>query len=139
MESQEMHSAEDTSPENSVKYPPSIEKIECLDEWQKLKVYMHYYCTMLSLKHSFEVVDKMKENWRHGWGDPDKEYSGLALYFLWKNMNILDFEGFVSDKNIDVRDLGEDWKGRGFAQRWWVEVRGIYDWYWKHESEFNFA
>lgn len=124
---------------NGINYPLWVGKVKRLDEWQKLKVYMSYYCTMLSLKHSFEVVDKMKPNWQHGWGTPDKEYLGLAFYFLWKDMKISDFESFISDKNIDVRDCGEDWKERGFAQRWWVEPYGIYDWYWKHESEFNFA
>ena len=100
---------------------------------------MSYYCKMLSLKYNVEVVDKMKSNWQHGWGVPDKEYSVLAFYFLCKDMKISDFESFISDKNIYVRDCGEDWKERGFAQRWWVETYGIYDWYWKHESEFNFA
>ena len=104
---------------NSIKYPSWVEKVKRLDEWQKLKVYMNYCCTMLSLKYNFEVVDKMKPNWQHGWGMPDKEYLGLAFYFLWKDMKISDFESFISDKNIDVRDCGEDWKERGFAQRWW--------------------
>jgi hypothetical protein len=122
-----------------INYPSLVGEVKLLDEWQKLKVYMHYYCTMLSLKHKFEVLDKTKPNWQHGRGTPDKEYLGLAFYFLWKNINISGFESFVSDKNIDVRDCGEDWKERGFAQRWWVETYGIYDWYWKHESEFNFA
>ena len=56
-----------------------------------------------------------------------------------KHIDDKDFESFISDKNINVRDCGEDWKERGFAQRWWVETYGIYDWYWKHESEFNFV
>lgn len=124
---------------NGMNYPSWVGKVKRLDEWQKLKVYMHYYCVMLSLKYNFEVVDKMKANWQHGRGKPDKEYLGLAFYFLWKDMRISDFESFISDKNIDVRDCGEDWEKRGFAQRWWVEPYGIYDWYWKHESEFNFA
>lgn len=124
---------------NGINYPSCVGKVNRLDEWQKLKVYMDYYCTMISLKYNFEVVDKMKPNWQHGCGTPDKEYMGLAFYFLWKDMKISDFESFISDKNIDVRDCGEDWKERGFAQRWRVETYGIYDWYWKHESEYNFA
>ena len=107
---------ENTSFINGINYPWWVGKVKRLDEWQKLKVYMHYYCVMLSLKYNFEVVDKMKVNWQHGWGNPDKEYLGLAFYSLWKDIRISDF-----------------------AQRWWVETYGIYDWYWKHESEFNFA
>jgi hypothetical protein len=124
---------------DNIKYPSCVEKVKLLDEWQKLEVYMHYYCVMLSLKYNFEVVDKMKENWQNGWGKPDKEYLSLAFYFLWNGIEIPDFESFISDKNIDVRDCGEDWEKRGFAQRWRIETFGIYDWYWKHESEFNFA
>ena len=124
---------------NGIKYTSWVVKVKRLNEWQKLKVYINYYCTMLSLKNNFEVFDKMKPNWQHGWGMPDKEYLGLAFYFSWKDMKISDFESFISDKNIDVRDCGEDWEKRGFAKRWWVETYGIYDWYWKHESEFNFA
>lgn len=139
MKLQEDTHVENTSLTNGINYPSWVGKVKRLDEWQKLKVYMNYYCTMLSLKYNFEVVDKMNPNWQHGWGKPDKEYLGLAFYFLWKDMKISDFESFISDKNIDVRDCGEDWKERGFAQRWWVETYGIYDWYWKHESEFNFA
>lgn len=124
---------------NGIKYPSWVEKVKRLDEWQKLKGYMHYYCMMVSLKYNFDVVDKMKENWQHGRGMPHKEYLGLGFSFLWKEMRISDFESFISDKNIDVRDCGEDWEKRGFAQRWWVETYGIYDWYWKHESEFNYC
>ena len=139
MKLQEVTQQQSISLTNGINYPSWVEKVKRLNEWQKLKVYMSYYCKMLSLKYNFEVVDKMKSNWQHGWVVPDKEYSVLAFYFLCKDMKISDFESFISDKNIDVRDCGEDWKERGFAQRWWVETYGIYDWYWKHESEFNFA
>lgn len=118
--------------------PLWAEKVDRLDKWQKLTVYMDYYCTMLSLKHNFEVVDKTKKNWQHGWGNPNKEYLGLAFYSLWKDIKILDFESFISDKNIVVINCGEDCKEKGFAQKKWVEAKGIYDWYMKHEKKFNF-
>ena len=35
-----------------------INKVKLLDEFQKLEVYMHYYCTMLYLKYNFTIVDK---------------------------------------------------------------------------------
>lgn len=125
-------------PDKSINYPSYVEKVKCLDKWQMLKVYMSYYCSMVTLKFNFEVVDKLKPDWQHGWGKPDKEYLGLAFYFLWKTTRILDFESFISDKNISIIDLGENWKEQGFAQRWRIKTCGIYDWYWKHESEFNF-
>lgn len=137
MKLQENTQQQSISLTNGIKYPSWVEKVKRLDEWQKLKGYMHYYCMMVSLKYNFDVVDKMKENWQHGRGMPHKEYLGLGFSFLWKEMRISDFESFISDKNIDVRDCGEDWEKRGFAQRWWVETYGIYDWYSKHESEFK--
>ena len=121
------------------KYPLWVKKVKALDEWQKLMVYNHYNCTMITLKNNFVFIDKTKSNWKHGWGEPDKEYLGLSIYFLWGDIKILDFESFISDKNIVIRDCGEEWDKHGFAQRWWMEPYGIYDWYWKHESEFNFT
>lgn len=139
MKLQEDTQAQSISLINGINYPLCVGKVKKLDEWQKLIVYIHYYCTMIALKHNFEVVDKTKLNWQHGWGKPDKEYLGLAFYFLWEDMRISDFESFISDKNIDVRDCGEDWGKRGFAQRWLVETYGIYYWYQKHENEFTFT
>lgn len=139
MKLQEDTQQQNISLTNGINYPSWVEKVKSLDEWQKLKVYMHYYITQIGLRYNFEVIDKTKTNWQHGWSVPNKEHLGLAFYFLWRDMKILNFEEFISDKNIDVRDCGEDWEKKGFAQRWWVETYGIYDWYWKHEREFNFA
>ena len=113
-------------------------KIDGFDPFQKLEVYMHYYITMLALKHDFEVVDKRGKNYPKGYSAADKDYLGIGFYFLWKDEKILDFDDFVSESNLVVRDYGPDWEKNGFAQRSWVETRGIYDWYWKHEREFNF-
>jgi hypothetical protein len=135
MKLQEVTRQENISLTNGINYPSWVGKVKQLDEWQKIEVYMNYYREMLSLKYNFEVVDKMKPKWKHGWDSPDKEHLGLALYFLWKDVKILDFESFISDKNIDVRDCGKDWEKQGFAQRWWVQTYGIYDWYWKNETD----
>ena len=115
----------------------AIEKVNRLNESQKQKVYAHYLCTMLGMKHDFEIVDKTKPNWQHGRDEPHKEYPTLALYFLWKDTRILTFAEFTSDSNIKVTDCGKDWKEQMLAQRWRVELSGIYDWYWKHEDSIN--
>jgi len=60
----------------------------------KYSVYMHYYITMLGLKHNFEIVDSSKSYALTGRGNPDKKVGGVFLYFLWKNMPILSYEEF---------------------------------------------
>lgn len=115
-----------------------INKINSLDVFDKYKIYSNYLVCQLGLKHNFEVLDKNKKDWQHCGRTPDKEYGDLAFYYLWKNTPIKTFEEFISDKNIEVRDMGEDWQKNEFAQRYWVEVYGIYEWYLKFKNEFNF-
>jgi hypothetical protein len=115
-----------------------INKVKLLDEFQKLEVYMHYYCTMLYLKYNFTIVDKIKPNWQLGWGMPDKEYLNIAFYYLRPDIFILDFDDFISEQNIKIIDCGEDWEQRHRAQRWRIETSGIYNWYCKHENVFRF-
>ena len=114
-----------------------IKKIQSFDEFDKAKIYMHYYTTQLGLKHNFEVVDTVKYNWQTGRSKPDKIFKQIAFYYLWKDVKIKTMDEFYSEQNIEIRDCGEDWKERGFAQRWWIECFGVYDWFWKFEREFN--
>lgn len=124
-----------------VKYSPMlrsrIEKIKSLDEFDKLDIYIDYYITQLGLRYSFEVVDLRKENALRGWSKPDKIIKQISFFFLWKNIKINSFGEFFSEQNIEIRDCGEDWKERGFAQRWWVECFGVYNWVLKFGSKFN--
>jgi hypothetical protein len=122
-------------PNSEIIYPSWIEKVKNFDEFKKLSIYMNYYCTMLSLKHDFYVVDKnFKPN---GLGTPDKEFLGIEFRWLHKNLQIPSFDEFISDKNIDLRDCGENWEERGFARRYWIQPSGIYDWCFKNQIKFN--
>lgn len=114
-----------------------IKMIQSFDVFDKAKIYMHYYITQLGMKHNFEVVDTAKENWNNGWSNPDKTFKQIAFYYLWKDIKIKTIDEFYSMENIEIRDCGEDWKEKGFAQRWWIECFGVYDWFWKFESEFD--
>ena len=112
-------------------------KIQSFDVFDRAKIYMHYYITQLGLKHNFEVVDTSKENWNNGWSKPSKTFKQIAFFYLWKDINIKTIDEFYSEQNIEIRDCGVDWEKRGFAQRWWIQCSGVYDWFWKFESEFN--
>lgn len=114
-----------------------IKKIQSFDVFDKANIYMHYYITQLGLKYNFEVVDMLKKNWQNGQSKPDKTFKQIAFFYLWKDINIKTIEEFYSDKCIEISDCGEDWKKKGFAQRWCIKCFGVYDWFWKFESEFN--
>jgi len=87
------------------------------DRW---KIYFHYYSVQLGLKYRFEIVDKTPLNptkhdgkeisWTHGRGKPDKDFGNIALYYLWKDLQILSFEDFQKER--------------------------IYDWLWRFEEKF---
>ena len=114
-----------------------IKKIQSFDVFDKTKIYMHYYITQLGLKYNFEVVDTSKDNWENGWSKPDKTFKQIAFFYLWKDIKVKSMDEFYSEQNIEIRDCGEDWEKRGFTKRWWIESFGVYDWFWKFESEFN--
>jgi hypothetical protein len=116
----------------------TIDKVNALDKFQKAKVYLHYHIAMLGVKHSFHVVDKTKHMALKQHGTPDKEFLNIAFFWLWKTFPIESSESFISENNVKLRDFGPDWKENGFAQRFSITLRGIYDWYWKHEKEFTF-
>lgn len=96
------------------------QKIDGLDPYRKLEIYFHYYAVHLGLKHSFQIVDKTPDkpsshngqmiSWKHGRGEPDKEFGNIALYYLWKDCEALSFEEFQKER--------------------------IYEWAWKFEKDF---
>lgn len=58
------------------------------------RAYSLYLATRISLKHDFHALDKTKVDWRHGWGEPDKQTTSFAYYFLWKDIRILTYQEF---------------------------------------------
>jgi hypothetical protein len=70
--------------------------------------YGEYYINQLALKHKFLVLDldrfKIKPYTKedaklspyHGYGKPDKEFGGIAFYYLWKDFKVMTFEEFIN-------------------------------------------
>lgn len=114
-----------------------VEKIDSMNVFNKTRIYMHYVITQLSLKHRSVIFHANKEDWRVGLGKPCKITNSLAFYHLWEDLKIKTSEEFFSTDNIKVNDCGEEWNKNGFAQRYWIQCSGIYDWYPKFEHEFN--
>lgn len=56
-----------------------IEKVEALDQFQKLKFFMDYYVTMISLKHRLP----------------------------WRSVCINEFDYFISPERIEISDMGK--------------------------------
>lgn len=123
-----------TESNHNIKYESLTKEINSLDDWQKLKIYMHYYCSMLSIKHRFEVLDEQKV----GYGIADKTIGKLMFYYYGKNIPIMSYEDFVSEKNISVVDMGEDWHKFKYAQRYMLFMCGIYYWYERKKEYFKF-
>lgn len=123
--------------EENIKYPLVVEQVNSLNDWQKLEVYLHYHNTMLGLKYNFLVVDKTILNWQNGLGEPDIECLGVAIYYIWKDIKILDFQTFTSGENINVIDIGGDWQKKGYAERYFITTTGIYNWYENHKFTFH--
>lgn len=110
-----------------------IKKIQSLDMFDKAKIYWHYFLTQLALKNDFVIIDTPKK----GWSNPNKTVKGVDFYYLWKDTKINNMDEFYSEQNIEIRDCGENWKEGGFAQRWWIQCFGAYDWFWKFKNEIN--
>jgi hypothetical protein len=104
-----------------------IEKVNSLDVWEKLSIYIDYFNKVNALKLSSIVVDKKSKS-LHGWGTPDKEVFDLAFFKI-KNLEIMTFEDFSSKDNIFEIDHGMDWQKYRYAQRHEVKLFGIYKWY----------
>jgi len=84
-----------------------VGEIDSLDSIEKLSIYMHYFVNNNTLK----IV-----------------YGGVFVY---------SFDDFISKDRIDIRDMGESWKTNGMASRFWVQLGGIYDYYWKFKDEIT--
>ncbi len=121
----------------SIQMPQEVDKVNNLDQWEKLHVYMHYYVSMLELRAALAIRDKTKPKWQHLWGVPDEESKIAAYYFLWKDLKIPSFDKFISLENVEITDYGKDWKNDRRATRYHVQTHGIYDWYWKNEDKFT--
>lgn len=110
----------------------NVKQIKNLSDLDKLKIYHHYHVIHLCLKYDFTIIHKDTIN---NWIPvaPDKIVGSFVL--LYNRKNIMSFDDFISDKNIDVRYCGKNWKENGFAQEYWTQYSGIYDWYWKFKDE----
>lgn len=97
----------------SIGYSAKILEVDSLDEIQKLSVYMHFFIKnrMIDLTHGKNI----------------------------NPINIPCFSDFINEKNIELRNHGEDWREKGFAQKRQIELHGIYDYYWKFKNEIKLA
>jgi hypothetical protein len=110
-----------------------FKEVDSLDQFQKAKIYMHYYITQKSMFYNSLVVDIHKS--LKGLSKPDKTYKGLAFYYLWNNINIKTLEEFISEDNIVIVDNGEDWGNKFFGSRYTIKYSGVYDWLIKFREE----
>lgn len=87
----------------------TIQQIKDLSFWDKQKIYSHHLSVELGLK-----------------------------YTVFPEIKIKSFTEFIDESNIEVRDIGPDWQKNGFAQRFWTQTYGIYEWAWKFSlKEFH--
>ncbi len=118
-------------------FDPWVDEIHALDEYQKTKVYLHYYCTAITLDNDFNVIDILGPNGLNGCGKPYKQFKNIAFYFFKNRLRTKTYAEFVSPKNIIVRDMGPDWQKRGCADRWYVNYSGIYYWWPRFKDEID--
>lgn len=120
-----------------------IERIINLSEFDKLRLYMDYYINRLSLKYEADVNDtrskevvfrslfntkyKIVKKYKYN-RTPDKEIGNFEFNYLWKDCYIKSFEEYSDiDSNIVVTDNGPKWKETNFAQRYKVDLFGIFE------------
>lgn len=84
-----------------------IKEVDSLDQFQKNKVFL------------------------------DHHINSLFLTLTGSKYPTTTFDEFISNDNVEVRDMGEDWNKHGFAQRYGYEYFGIYNWYWKFKHVFS--
>lgn len=106
-------------------YVQRIEQLKTFDRAKLFEIYMDYVIRMAAMKHNFQIVERGTK----GWGEPDKVTGNYGLHYLWKHYVIESFDDFVSEKNISIVDLGEDWEKQRYAQRVRTEYHGIFRWY----------
>lgn len=114
------------------KYIDIINEINSLDELEKLSIYMKYYISILAMKHGFYTVDRYKKNIEL-YGVPHETFNNINIYKYDKDAKAISFQEFISSSNIKVFDNGENWKERHYAQRYTVQLNGIYNWYLKNK------
>lgn len=74
-----------------------------LDEWDKLRVYMHYYCKQLALSNSIHIVEMIGDSWDHGYGEFDR-VSNICGIKKFSPFNIMSFETFKAAENHGLKD-----------------------------------
>jgi|SRR5690348_4305889 len=124
----------------NIRLPLHVEEVDNLSVANKMIVYLDYFITLNSLRIYSEII------WDYyvvKYPNPifeKKQIIGVKEYkYLWKDTIILNIEDFISkESNLIIRDFGEDWKARKFAQRYSVLTTGIYDWYWKFKDRIKF-
>ena len=114
-------------------------EIKLLTIEQKLKVYLHYYITMIGLKHDFifrdlttkKIITKnpsendiIEDITNKGYGKPDKVVNKIGIYYLWKYFLPINFDEFI---NGSVSYYKNEYDHRNNT--------GIYNWYWKFKDE----
>ncbi len=65
------------------------------------------------------------------------DYHITMLYLGYHRNNIIKMDEFLSEDNIVIKDMGEDWEKHRFAQQYHDYYTGIYDWYWKFKYRIN--
>lgn len=119
-----------------------IEWVSSMSYADKLKVYLHYYNTMLKL--NLEGV-----MWFSGYHD--KGHRGTETQPTTVSLNVLaryhgraasnnyiqSFDEFTSADHISTTDHGEDWQKNGWAQRIDTRISGIYNHLYKFQHQSN--
>lgn len=118
-------------------FDPWVDEVHALDEYQKTKVYLHYYCRSIKLENDFFIVDILGPYGLHGWGKPHKQFKNIAFYYCKNRLKIKTYAEFVSPKNIRVKDMGPNWQKNGFGDRWSVNYFGIYYWWPRFKDEID--
>lgn len=126
-------------------------RFELLSEREIHSIWIHYMVTMVALKHNFIIVEKIdsphwikiekeviKQDgtkiqtteevytpipWQKYRGKPYKEIEGFALFNLWKDTYIMDFDEFCQPQVSETN---------------WNTESKLSEWHWKFKDEFNF-
>ena len=89
-----------------------------LDKFQQLMVYMDYFITQISMKHSFHIFTKKEldmAKYDRITTDVDYPALGVETKYLWKNIPIMTFDQFVESEY------------------------GLKEWYWRFEKRIPLA
>ena len=116
--------------------PKHVAEVDQLDEWEKLKIYMNYICSVvLPLNHVATIVDKTDKYYEKNWAKLEKVEETKNLAFIKPvGLKIPTYEYFVSKDRVVIEDFGDNWKERGRTSRYFVQTHGIYDWYLKYKK-----